>query len=126
MVCPVRFGDSGMGEPLSCGVEGSSVFSDWVLARRRGFMAGIGGIGFWLGCGPFGSPINGTEEVLDMKVGSEIIPFTIDFFRIPGVGRPSTGVTRPAVGGCGIGPTGDGRADVMADGELASPGDVPG
>jgi len=61
-----------------------------------------------------------------MKVGSEIMPLTTDFLRMPGkVGLPSTGVTRPDVGGCGSDPTGDGRADPTVGEGPFSPGDIP-
>jgi len=68
--------------------------------------------------------MSGTEEVLEMNVGSEIIPLVTDFLRVPaGVDRPSTGVERPWLGGGGSGPTGDGRADCTAEGGADKPGD---
>lgn len=71
-----------------------------------------------LGRGPLGRPTRGTEEVLDMNVGSEIIPLVTDFLRaLIIVCLFSFGVDRPVVvGGCGIGPEGDGRAAGKAEG----------
>lgn len=87
-----------------------------VFPRRRGFIAGTGGVAIWPGRGLMGSPTRGTEEVLEMKVGSEIIPLVTDFLRAAAVvGRfSSTGVERPVGGGCICTP-GDGSADVTAD-----------
>lgn len=79
-----------------------------VLPRRRGFMAGIGGDGLAILRLLFGGrPTSGTEDVLEIRVGSEIMPLVTDFFRLPapGVVRPELagGVCRPDRGGCGDG-----------------------
>jgi hypothetical protein len=67
--------------------------------------------------------MRGTDDVLEMNVGSEIMPLVTDLFRCPsGVPLPSIGVERPSVVGYWD-PTGDGRAD---DGVGGKPGDRPG
>lgn len=78
-----------------------------MLPRRLGFIAGTGGakIGSTGGppfCGKFTS---GTEEVLETKVGSDIMALTIDFFLAPaGAARPgSVGVMRPLPTDAGFG-----------------------
>lgn len=60
-----------------------------VLPRRRGFMAGTGGAtGEVTLCG---SCTKGTDDVLDTKVGSEIMVLVTDLFRLNG----PVGVPRP-------------------------------
>jgi len=98
--------------------------------RRLGFIAGTGGVAICPGRGLIGNPTRGTDEVLEMKVGSEIIPLVTDFLRAAAAGRlSSTGVERPVGGGC-ICKTGDGRAETFADGGsrggAENPGDIPG
>jgi hypothetical protein len=105
-------------------LEGKSL----VFPRRRGFMAGTGGEAIGLGRGegaPLGSSTRGTEEVEERKVGSEIMPRVIDFFRSRIVVRLDGGrfgVLRPS-GLTWLGMTGDGIAEVEAEAGLAKAAD---
>lgn len=110
---------SGIGDDGPRELDTASIFSDIVLPRRRGFIAGTGGVAICPGRGLTGSPTNGTDDVLEINTGSEIIPLVTDFLRTP------KGVDRPLAAGC-IEITGEGSAELVAEPGPGNPAESPG
>lgn len=121
----MRLGDSGMlegkGEDTSRGCVLPPKLLKMLcvveLPRRRGFCSGSMGAGPRTSCStvcPLGRVIRGTDEVLERKVGSEIMCLLTDFLRPPALGvvRPLlVGVVRPFSNLLPEGIRGEGCAD---------------